>query len=108
MAKAKEPSTKDANSAPNAATTYKHASTVGLPMRSSRPLNGDPEAAENLKHNIPPPINVARDNKSQPAALTFDPRTEIQSVPASGFPYRNSRNGKADVVEAERGTGDGL
>lgn len=108
MAKAKEPVTKDANATPMQETPYKHSSTVGRPMRPYRPESGDPEVAENLKKNRPPPINTARTDKSQPAAQTFDPRTEIQSAPASDFPYRHSRNGMADVAGAERGTGDGL
>ena len=100
------PYSKDANVSAHEPTKYKHASTVGQPMHPYHPDSGTPSAvAESLKGNFPPPINTSRTDNDQPAANTFDPRTEIQSVPSAMTPGVHSRNGKDDVSGAERGTG---
>ena len=93
-----KPDCKDANESVVTPTKYKHADTVGRPMQ---PLINPPPPVK----DFPPLGRTDRDN---PAAMTTDPRTEIQSVPDSVYPGRHSRDGHADVARAERGTGDGL
>lgn len=90
-----KPTCKDENASAVTPTKYKHADTVGRPMQ---PLI-----------NPPPPVKdfpqLGRTDRDDPAATTTDPRTEIQSVPASVYPGPHSRDGHADVSGAEKGTG---
>lgn len=100
------PGSKDANYCEYPETIAKHANTVGKPMRPYHPDSGtSDEDTRRLQGNFPPPINTSRTDNDQPAANTFDPRTEIQSVPAPATTGPDSRSGMPDVVSAERGTG---
>ena len=100
------PGSKDENTNEFPPTLAKHAGTVGKPMRPYHPDSGTPDdETRSLRGNFPPPINTSRTDNDQPAAMTFDPRTEIQSVPSPATNGPHSRNGLPDVVSAERGTG---